>query len=103
MLAEEIRGWVSSFSNLKSMTQTFRWLEEQAKCLEVVSRMLDKFEVDNVHNLERKVYKLIEDLEKEKLKVNEYITLTQTNDHGEAKKRVRSLMNAKKKPITPLG
>jgi hypothetical protein len=85
------------------MTQKFRWLEEQAKCLEVVSRMFEKFGVDNVHNLERKVYKLAEDLEKEKLSSSEYLTLTQTQDHGAAKKRVRSLMDekdAKKAPTT---
>jgi hypothetical protein len=100
MLAEEIRGWVSSFSNPKAMSKLPQWLIDAGKYAEVISRMLEKLEVDNARNLERRVYKLIEDLEKEKAKVSEYVALTKTNDHGEAKQRVRSLMNKMTSPKT---
>ena len=81
------------FQPYKSMTKTPSWLANAARYVETITRICEKLQVDNANNLEKKVYKLIEELEKERTRNGEYLQLTQTNDHGEAKQRVRALMN----------
>jgi hypothetical protein len=81
------------FQPYKSMTKTPSWLTNASRYVEAITRICEKLQVDNANNLEKKVYKLIDELEKERIRNGEYLQLTQTNDHGEAKQRVRALMN----------
>ncbi len=63
------------------------------KHLRSLDALLDALGADTLHNACQKVDKLQNEIKKEKLKSEEYLQLTQTNDHGEAKQRVRALMN----------
>ena len=81
---------------------SFRKTAEQITFRLITSEILADLEIKSVRDLEHKLYELINDLETEKLIANEYITLTQTSNHAEAKQKIRSLMDNASDNSTPL-
>ena len=63
----------------EQMTPTLRWYKEQHEFMAVFLRILNTLNVDTICDLEQEV--------------NEYLTLTQTDTHAEAKQKIRALMD----------
>ncbi len=79
-------------NTMSKQSRSFGWEAEQKKFISGVWKLFDQLGVDNPTNALRKVCALQNTLAEKDEALNEYLELTNTNKHGNAKQRILSLM-----------
>lgn len=77
---------------MAKQSRSFSWEADQKKFINGVWKIFDQLGVDNPTNALRKICSLQSIINEKEETLNEYLTLTNTNKHGNAKQRILSLM-----------
>lgn len=77
---------------MAKQSRNFSWEVDLKKFINGVSKIYDQLGVDNPTNALRKICALQSKITEKEVTLNEYLTLTNTTTHGNAKQRILSLM-----------